>query len=118
MPNLRKTLALAALCGVFCTVSIAVAREAAAISPAASAATAASATAAISATSATSAVAASSSASAPAAPHAADPFAPPPVPHFLLVPSSAPLSMEEMLRQVREAEERAGIRRAPASAAQ
>lgn len=37
-------------------------------------------------------------------------FAPPPVPQFMLKKASEPLTQAEMLRQVREAEERAGLR--------
>jgi hypothetical protein len=36
---------------------------------------------------------------------------PPPVPRFLLKPPTQPLTMEEMMQQVREAEAEAGIKR-------
>lgn len=39
-------------------------------------------------------------------------FAPPPVPRFMLEKPVQPLSIDEMIRQVREAEERANLNRA------
>ena len=43
---------------------------------------------------------------------AEDTFAPPPVPNFMLEKPTQPLSMDEMIRQAREAEKRTNTRRA------
>lgn len=40
-------------------------------------------------------------------------LAPPPVPAFMLRPPAKPLTVDEMVQQAREAEQKAGIRPAP-----
>lgn len=40
-------------------------------------------------------------------------LAPPPVPSFMLTPPASPLSVDEMVQQARQAEQKAGIKPAP-----
>jgi hypothetical protein len=42
-----------------------------------------------------------------------DMLAPPPVPSFMLKPPTKPMTVDEMVQQAREAEQKAGIKPAP-----